>query len=65
MLNTTATPVEMLKWLSERNLHIPKEELAFMLGIHYCEEKPADPYEPFDFDDDDYGDCAGMAAGRL
>lgn len=61
MFNTSATPTEMLKWLSERNHHIPKEELAFMLGIQLGETGPSDPDEPFDFDDGDYGDYAAGA----
>lgn len=61
MFNTNATPTEMIKWLSERNHHIPKEELAFMLGIGLSEEGPSDPFEPFDFDDEDYED---FASGR-
>jgi len=56
MLNETANPTEMFKWLSERNLHIPAEELAFMLGIHLKGDNASDPLDPFDFDDDDYGE---------
>lgn len=65
MLDTSATPVEMLKWLSERNHHIPKEDLAFMLGIQFCEKGTSDPYEPFDFDEDDYGDFSATATGAI
>jgi len=25
--------MEMLKWVSERNLHVPLSDLAFMLGL--------------------------------
>jgi len=61
MFNTAATPTEMLKWLSERNHHIPKEDLAFMLGVGSGEAGPSEPNEPFD--DDDYGDYGDYAAG--
>ncbi len=26
--------IELLKWVSERNIHIPVSDLAYMLGIH-------------------------------
>lgn len=54
MLDTTATPTEMLKWLSERNHHVPKEELAFMLGIRLSGNDPVEPCDPFDFEDEEY-----------
>jgi len=64
MLDTTATPTEMLKWLSERNHHIPAADLAYLLGIHVSGAECNAPDEPFDFNDDDYGDYS-MAAGSL
>ncbi len=26
--------IELLKWVSERNIHIPVSDLAYMLGLH-------------------------------
>ena len=34
MINQLDDPSEILAWLSERNKHIPIEELAYMLETH-------------------------------
>ena len=51
MLNQMENPAEMLAWLSQRNHHIPLEDLAFMMASHedsdYPEERRA-----FDLNDD-------------
>ena len=51
MLNQMDNPAEMLAWLSQRNHHIPLEDLAFMMAAHetsdYLEE-----HDTFDLDDD-------------
>jgi len=44
--------LDMLAWVSERNLHIPLEDLAFLLGIDHPEPQREAmalhdyPYEP-------------------
>jgi len=51
MLNQMENPAEMLAWLSQRNHHIPLEDLAFMMAAHetsdYLEER-----DTFNLDDD-------------
>ncbi len=52
MLNQMDNPAEMLAWLSQRNHHIPLEDLAFMIT---SQEFSGDIEEPFDFNlDDDF-----------
>ena len=41
--------MEMLKWVSERNSHIPISELKFLVGI-----PPFDPDEDDEWGDDDW-----------
>jgi len=51
MLNQMDNPTEMLAWLSQRNHHIPLEDLAFMMAA----QQPSDYLEErhtFDLDDD-------------
>lgn len=40
--------VEMLKWISERNRHVPATDLAFMLGIPLPDEEEND--DDFDWE---------------
>ncbi|HXH72736.1 MAG TPA: hypothetical protein VNI58_07990 [Mariprofundaceae bacterium] len=43
------TKLEMLKWLSEKNRHVPLAELAFMLDMPIEEESPHDDSGTFDW----------------
>lgn len=40
--------MEMLKWISERNRHVPATDLAFMLGVSLLE--PDDEDDDFDWE---------------
>lgn len=40
--------LEMLKWLSEKNRHVPLSELAFMLDVPHEDEAVSD--DPMIFD---------------
>lgn len=46
--------MEMLKWISERNSHIPISELRFMVGI-----PPFGPDEEDEWGDDDWVSGSG------
>ncbi len=48
-LNMDADRMEMLKWISERNTHIPMSELRFLVGI-----PPFGPDEEDKWGDDDW-----------
>lgn len=39
----------MLKWISERNRHVPASDLAFMLGVSPLEPDDEE-YDDFDWD---------------
>ncbi|MDQ6977931.1 MAG: hypothetical protein Q9M75_07450 [Ghiorsea sp.] len=51
MLNQMENPTEMLAWLSQRNHHIPLEDLAFMMAAHEGSDYPEER-QTFDLDDD-------------
>lgn len=51
MLNQMETPAEMLAWLSQRNHHIPLEDLAFMMAAHETSDYPEER-DAFALDDD-------------
>ncbi|MDX8388129.1 MAG: hypothetical protein R8M46_06300 [Ghiorsea sp.] len=47
MINQLEDPLEILAWLSERNKHIPVEELAFMLETHaFNPDSEAEEHSP-------------------
>lgn len=48
-LNIDGDRMEMLKWISERNSHIPMSDLKFMIGI-----PPFGPDEEDEWGDDDW-----------
>lgn len=51
MLNQMENPAEMLAWLSQRNHHIPLEDLAFMMAAHEDSDYPEE-CQSFDLDND-------------
>ncbi|MDQ7002739.1 MAG: hypothetical protein Q9N02_08665 [Ghiorsea sp.] len=51
MLNHMDNPAEMLAWLSQRNHHIPLEDLAFMMEAQEAADYPEDR-QAFDLDND-------------
>ena len=50
MLNQMENPAEMLAWLSQRNHHIPLEDLAFMMAAQETSDYPEER-DTFDLDD--------------
>lgn len=38
--------IEMLKWLSARNMHMPVSELAFLLGLPFSDGEDVDTEAP-------------------
>ncbi len=47
MLNHMDNPADMLAWLSERNHHIPLEDLAFMLASNPSTDFPEEMQDYF------------------
>ena len=48
-LNSASNLHEFLKWVSERNLHVPRTELEFMLGISAIEPDEEDEWDDEEF----------------
>jgi len=49
--NNVYNEVEILKWISERNQHIPIEDLAFMVNIPHESELFSEEQEACQLDD--------------
>ena len=53
LIHNAYNEAEVLKWISERNRHIPIEELAFMVNIprEFCDGdiRETSPLEDYDF----------------